>query len=96
METIDCIKTRRSVRNYEKTSVDSVLFDTLIEAAICAPSGKNRQPWRFAVIEDISCISEISSLSGRNNGWIQNAPSLIAVFLDRTVSYDYIRDYFKT
>jgi F420 biosynthesis protein FbiB-like protein len=45
------IFSRRSVRRYQPTSVPRPLIETLLTAAIWAPSAHNRQPWRFAVIE---------------------------------------------
>lgn len=96
METIDCIKTRRSVRIFTDEPVDHKLTDLLIAAAVYAPSGKNGQPWRFAVIRDSNHIHEISSMSGNKNRWIQKAPCLIAVYLDRALSYDYVKDIQST
>ena len=40
---------RRSIRKFSKRDVPLSLIDTMINAAIQAPSAKNRQPWRFIV-----------------------------------------------
>lgn len=45
----DPIYTRRSIRRFSKRDVPISLIDTMINAAIQAPSAKNRQPWRFIV-----------------------------------------------
>lgn len=52
MNVMEAIQGRRSIRKFKEQPVlDSVLRQVL-EAAICAPSGSNRQPWRFIVITD--------------------------------------------
>jgi coenzyme F420-0:L-glutamate ligase/coenzyme F420-1:gamma-L-glutamate ligase len=46
------IQGRRSVRRYAAAEVDPGLVDRLLLAAAAAPSAHNRQPWRFAILED--------------------------------------------
>lgn len=48
----DQIKTRRSVRDFAPDDVPQHVIDAAIEAAASAPSGANRQPWRFVVVRD--------------------------------------------
>ena len=49
METLECIKVRRSIRKYEDKPVPRELLEKILQAGIAAPSSKNRQPWRFVV-----------------------------------------------
>jgi coenzyme F420-0:L-glutamate ligase/coenzyme F420-1:gamma-L-glutamate ligase len=46
------IHQRRSIRRYADRPVDRKVIERLLEAATWAPSAHNRQPWRFAVIQD--------------------------------------------
>jgi coenzyme F420-0:L-glutamate ligase/coenzyme F420-1:gamma-L-glutamate ligase len=46
------MRQRRSVRRYADRPVNRALIERLLEAAMWAPSAHNRQPWRFAVIQD--------------------------------------------
>src|SRR5579863_9915502 len=46
------VRGRRSIRRYEPRQVPAEVLQRLLEAARWAPSAHNRQPWRFAVIED--------------------------------------------
>ena len=46
-----CMGRRRSVRQFSPDSVPRDLIDTLIETASSAPSGANRQPWTWVVVE---------------------------------------------
>ncbi|MBI2373212.1 MAG: nitroreductase family protein [Deltaproteobacteria bacterium] len=51
-ETLDWLRQRRSVRRFKDAPIPRPALRRLIEAAITAPSGTNRQPWRFAVVLD--------------------------------------------
>jgi coenzyme F420-0:L-glutamate ligase/coenzyme F420-1:gamma-L-glutamate ligase len=44
------LRGRRSIRCYEQRPIPEAVVADLLEAAICAPSAHNRQPWRFAVL----------------------------------------------
>jgi nitroreductase len=46
------IRRRRTVRDYAPDPVPLDIVDTAIQAAASAPSGANRQPWRFVVVGD--------------------------------------------
>lgn len=52
MELFEAIKNRRSVREYKDDPVPDEDLEKIIEMATWAPSGGNRQCWRFLVIED--------------------------------------------
>lgn len=57
-------RSRRSIRRYAPTPVAHTLLETLLEAAIWAPSAHNRQPWRFCVItEPVTKIRLSTSMS---------------------------------
>lgn len=51
MELLQVMKERRSIRKYTDQPVDKKLLDTLLKEALWAPSGMNRQPWKFLVLE---------------------------------------------
>lgn len=42
--------TRRSIRRYQDRPVAQTTLETVLTAALWAPSAHNRQPWRFAVV----------------------------------------------
>lgn len=47
---LDNIHARKSVRSYTEEPVTPEQVETLLRAAMAAPSGKNVQPWRFVVV----------------------------------------------
>lgn len=91
MGIFEVILSRRSVRLYDSKSIETERLNKIIESAIWAPSGKNGQPWKFKIITEKSIIEEISKLSA-NARWLKTAPCLVAVYLDKMCSYDYIKD----
>ena len=58
--TIEDIMTRTSVRAYSDKAVGSEQIDTLLRAAMAAPTAGNKQPWRFVVINDKATLNAIS------------------------------------
>jgi iodotyrosine deiodinase len=51
-ELLTRIATRRTVRDFSDESVPFTLVENAVRAAALAPSGANRQPWRFVVVSD--------------------------------------------
>ncbi len=44
------IKDRRSIRKYDGREVPREMLEQIIAAGMCAPSAKNRQPWKYVVV----------------------------------------------
>jgi nitroreductase len=51
MNTLNAIAARRSIRKFKDTAVEEEKLQAILLAATQAPSGKNRQPWRFVVVK---------------------------------------------
>lgn len=90
---IDNIMTRTSIRAYQDRDVEDTKVETLLCAAMAAPTAGNKQPWKFVVVKDKKTLHEISA----NVGTIQmakTAPLAIIVCgdLDNTFPEDG-RDY---
>ena len=60
MELDVCIKGRRSVRAYTEEPVSKEQMEAVLEAGTWAPTGMDRQPWRFVIIEDKKLIKLVS------------------------------------
>lgn len=55
----DRLRTRRSVRNFSDRPVSRETIEALVATAASAPSGANKQPWRFVAISDPALKREI-------------------------------------
>jgi nitroreductase len=51
MEILPEIVNRKSIRNFKSQPVDKEALKRILEAGLRAPSAKNRQEWRFIVIQ---------------------------------------------
>lgn len=59
MDMLETICSRRSIRKYLDRPVEPEKIDSLLKAAMYAPSAMNEQPWRFIVINDRSLFGKI-------------------------------------
>lgn len=50
-EFYNLIESRKSIRQFKKQEVPHDVLERLLSAAMQAPSGKNRQNWRFFVVQ---------------------------------------------
>ena len=50
LQAIDVIKSRRSIRAFEKKVPPKGIIQECLEAATWAPSATNQQPWEFIVL----------------------------------------------
>jgi nitroreductase len=51
MELLEAVSRRRSIRKFKNTPVPHELIEKILAASVLAPSAKNRQPWRFVVLQ---------------------------------------------
>ena len=63
MDTLEAIRTRRSVRKYQDRPVPEELVQKLLAAAMSAPSARNEQPWQFVVIDDGRILADIAEIN---------------------------------
>ncbi|HEY5540453.1 MAG TPA: nitroreductase family protein [Coriobacteriia bacterium] len=52
MDALTALMTRRSTRQFADKPVTAEQLETLLRAAMAAPSAGNQQPWRFVVVRD--------------------------------------------
>jgi nitroreductase len=72
---LDVIFARKSVRTYTDQPVSPEQVETILKAAMAAPTGMNVQPWRFVVVRNQEVKEK---LAGRNT-MIAKAPVVIVV-----------------
>ena len=73
---LDNIFSRKSVRAYTDALVSPEQVETLLKAAMAAPSGRNQQAWRFVVVRDQATKEK---LAVGFNKMIAKAPVVIVV-----------------
>jgi len=77
MDLYEAIKSRYSVRSYLNKSVEQEKLDRILDAARLAPSGSNRQAWKFVVVRDAETRKKLVSACS-NQEFVSQAPVVIA------------------
>jgi nitroreductase len=61
MDTLKAIFSRRSFRKYSGKEVSDADLDTILKAAMYAPSARNKQPWHFVVIRKREILDSLGT-----------------------------------
>ncbi len=62
MDFFDTVTTQRAMRRLKPDPVPDAAVRQIMDAAICAPSGGNRQGWSFLVIRDAAIRARLGEL----------------------------------
>ena len=83
MQTLDAIKTRRTIRKFTEDPVSHEVIEKIVEASAYAPSWKNTQTARYIIIEETALKDRIAreAVMGFewNTGIILGAPVLVVL-----------------
>lgn len=83
MQTLDAIKTRRTIRKFTEEPVSHEVIEKIVEASAYAPSWKNTQTARYIIIEETALKDRIAreAVMGFewNTGIILGAPVLVVL-----------------
>lgn len=81
MDVLECIVTRRSVRDYLEVPVEWDKVGSILEAGKWAPSAGNLQSWKFILVQDADKRAEIAEIC-QSQHWMAKAPLHIVVVAD--------------
>lgn len=88
-EVLQCIKTRRSVRQYQPRQVEEDRLAAILEAGTYAASGMGKQSGRIVVVQDPADICELEKLNaavmGATGHPFYGAPTVCVVLADPAV-----------
>lgn len=88
MDALQAIFTRRSVRRYTGEAVSEADLETVLQAAMSAPSANNRQPWHFIVVDDTEKLAGIMDVHPYSSMLAQSKLGIV-VCADTTISNKY-------
>ncbi len=77
MNVQEAIHSRRSVRAYQEKPVPREVLDRVLDAGRMAPSGNNRQPWKFVVVTGAQMRDRLSE-AANGQKFVASAPVVIA------------------
>ena len=83
MNVYDCIRTRRTVRNFKPDPVPPELVHKLLQAARWSPSSSNTMPWHLVVVTEPETIKRLGEIATQGP-FLGDAPLAIAVIMEET------------
>ena len=87
----DIAASRRSIRRFHADEVGRAILDRLFHTAGWAPSAHNRQPWRFAVLEDAPLKQRLATAMGDRLRADRSADGDAADAVERDVARSHAR-----
>jgi nitroreductase len=89
---IEILRSRRSVRKYEKRPIDKSSLETLKEALLRCPSSRGINPWLFIFVDEADLLAGLSKAKEHGSGFLKNAALAIVVCGDEAVSDVWVED----
>lgn len=87
-ETLQNLKTRRSVRTYLPKQVEKSALEAVLEAGTYAPTGSGRQSPVIVAVQDAATVRQLSRMNAAVNGAsgdpFYGAPTVLVVLADKT------------
>lgn len=88
-ETLETIKSRRSIRKYKEDSIPEDILNKIIEAGTYAPSGMGKQSAIILAVTNKEVRDKLSkinaSIMGSTNDPFYGAPVILVVLADKSV-----------
>jgi nitroreductase len=76
VEFYKVVRTRRSIRDFKQDPVPDDVLGKIFEVVRVAPSGSNRQPWRFILVKDPALRKKVAEACG-GQMWMTEAPVIV-------------------
>lgn len=86
VDTLEALRTRRSIRLYQERAVARELIESVIDCARMAATARNEQPWEFVAVTDPETRQQIAEMA-EHGRFIADAPVCVAVFCQDTKYY---------
>jgi nitroreductase len=80
MDVYECIRTRRTVREFTPDPVPEAIVQKILQAGRWAPSSSNTQPWHFVVVRARETIAALGRIATQGP-FIGQAPLAIAIVM---------------
>jgi nitroreductase len=89
---ISLAEKRRSIRKFLSKDVEREKIDTLIEAALRAPTSMGKNPWEFIVVRDKATLESLSKAKPHGASFLKDASLAIVVCADPEKSDIWVED----
>ena len=89
---IDILRTRRSIRKYEKKAIHKESLEVLKEALLRCPSSRGINPWMFVFVDDPELLKLLAQAKEHGSSFLKDAALGIVVCGDETKSDVWVED----
>lgn len=76
---LNLLRERRSIRQFTGQPVEAEKIDTLIEAAVRAPTSRGLNPWEFIIVTEPKLLKQLGKAKEHGSAFLAGAPLAIVV-----------------
>ncbi|MBA4392650.1 MAG: NAD(P)H-dependent dehydrogenase/reductase [Desulfobacca sp.] len=89
---IEILRSRRSIRKYEKKPVDRETLKILEEALLRCPSSRGINPWTFIFVDEVELLDRLSRAKEHSSDFVKKASLAIVICGDEMRSDVWVED----
>ena len=89
---IELLRARRSIRKYQRKSIDWDKIEILKEALLRSPSSRNINPWEFIFVDERQLLVKLSEAKEYGSEFLKDAALGIIICANETKSDVWIED----
>jgi nitroreductase len=89
---IDLLRTRRSIRKYEKKALDKNTIALIAETLLRAPSSRGFCPWTFVFVDDPATLTALAKAKEHGSSFLSSAPFAVVICGDEMKSDVWVED----
>ncbi|MDR3128716.1 MAG: nitroreductase family protein [Tannerellaceae bacterium] len=92
MDFEQLIRRRRSIRQFTDEPLTDNEVETILRAALMAPSSKNSTPWTFVVVSDKEKLRQLAASKTSGASFLESCVMAVVVLADSNASDAWIAD----
>jgi nitroreductase len=89
---LDGLRTRRSIRKYERREVDRETTDLLVEALLRSPTSRGFNHWEFLFVDDPGLLKRLAASKKHGSSFLDGAPLAVVICGDESRTDVWIED----
>lgn len=82
MDLLQTMLNRRSVRQYTDEHISGETLEKILQAGLCAPTGRNKQDWEFIVVQTRATLDKMADCRDHGADMLKGADCAIVVVGD--------------
>ncbi|WP_295722156.1 nitroreductase family protein [uncultured Methanobrevibacter sp.] len=92
MDLMDVMLKRRSVREYEEKEITKEQLNKILQAALLAPTSRNRKPCKFLVVSNKKTLKKLSQCKNTGAQFLEGCNKAVVVISDENIADTWIED----